>query len=86
VFDFTVANVVHYQRLLGWSVYDYAATDWLKNWNLDTGRCEQGNLTLWSQEWAERQKLQSTAAPTTSFGKSGLSALVADHTTRATHR
>ncbi|SHF17091.1 zinc dependent phospholipase C family protein [Vibrio gazogenes] len=87
VFDFTVANVVHYQRLLGRSVYDHAATDWLKNWNLDTGRCEQGNLTLWSQEWPGRQKPQlTTVAHTTHFGESGLSAPVIDHTTRATHR
>ncbi|MDW6004070.1 zinc dependent phospholipase C family protein [Vibrio mangrovi] len=50
IFDFTVEKIVLYQRLLGNAVYESGATDWLKNWNLDTGRCEQGNLTLWTGE------------------------------------
>ncbi|MEI8634049.1 hypothetical protein P4S72_22130 [Vibrio sp. PP-XX7] len=50
IFDFSVSQIVVYQKLLAKSVYEGGATDWLKNWNLDTGLCEDGILTIWESK------------------------------------
>ncbi|CAM3715368.1 hypothetical protein VA7868_02397 [Vibrio aerogenes CECT 7868] len=49
VFDFAVNHILEYQSLLSEAVFHHGRVDWLKNWNLDTGHCEEGMLTVWGK-------------------------------------
>ncbi|SHO58955.1 zinc dependent phospholipase C family protein [Vibrio quintilis] len=50
VFDFAVSHILEYQALLSEAVFHDGRVNWLKNWNLDTGYSEEGELTVWQKQ------------------------------------
>lgn len=49
VFDLAVSNITRYWCDLSNAVFNNGSTDMFHDWNLDTGMCERGNMTAWSQ-------------------------------------
>ncbi|UXH99954.1 zinc dependent phospholipase C family protein [Photobacterium sp. TY1-4] len=47
VFDRAVQQIVRYWDITARAVFEAGETDAFRNWNLDTGRCENGQLTAW---------------------------------------
>jgi len=48
IFERAVENVREYTCCLANAVFDGGRVDMFLNWNLDTGLCEDGNLTAWN--------------------------------------
>ncbi|WP_275724841.1 zinc dependent phospholipase C family protein [Vibrio furnissii] len=47
IFDKAIQTIQIFWEKVAASVYKDQSTDFFKNWNLDTGRCEDGQLTAW---------------------------------------
>ncbi|SIN95701.1 zinc dependent phospholipase C family protein [Salinivibrio sp. ES.052] len=50
IFDKAVDTVQLFWEKAAAAVFEDAETDFFKNWNLDTGRCENGQLTAWGNQ------------------------------------
>ncbi|UTV26440.1 zinc dependent phospholipase C family protein [Photobacterium atrarenae] len=49
VFDRAVAQIIRYWEVTAKAVFEAEAAGAFLNWNLDTGRCEKGQLTAWKE-------------------------------------
>ncbi|OOF25435.1 hypothetical protein BZJ19_09015 [Salinivibrio proteolyticus] len=50
VFDKAIETIQLFWEQTAAAVFEDAETDFFKNWNLDTGRCENGQLTAWGNQ------------------------------------
>lgn len=50
VFDKAIETIQLFWEQTAAAVFEDAGTDFFKNWNLDTGRCENGQLTAWGNQ------------------------------------
>ncbi|ODS04579.1 zinc dependent phospholipase C family protein [Vibrio scophthalmi] len=50
IFDRAIETIQLFWEKTASSVFDGQPTEFFKNWNLDTGRCEQGLLTAWGNQ------------------------------------
>lgn len=48
IFDRAVTNIQRYWIIVANAVFEGRSTEEILNWNLDTGKCPDGNLTAWS--------------------------------------
>lgn len=50
IFQRAVTNILTYWQHLGQAIFHNGNTSMFLNWNLDTGRCENEQLTMWSSQ------------------------------------
>lgn len=50
VFDRAVTQIIHYWNVTARAVFETGEASAFLNWNLDTGRCEKGQLTAWEED------------------------------------
>lgn len=50
IFDKAIETIQLFWEKTASSVYEGQSTSFFKNWNLDTGRCEDGQLTAWGNQ------------------------------------